>query len=86
MLNKFQGRIYGESFREVNRRRRSRRGIRENFHRLSGPGRIGMTMVASLCKCHSGQTPFIYHTDQIDQIDLTVICPLYSCSVAAKMY
>jgi hypothetical protein len=29
-------RIIGESFREVNRRRRSRRGIRENFHRLSG--------------------------------------------------
>ncbi len=49
MLNKLQDRINGESFREVNRRRRSRRGIRENFHRLSGTVWIGMTMVASLC-------------------------------------
>ncbi len=55
MLNELQGRINGESFREVNRRRRSRRGIRENFHRLSAPGWIGMTMVASLSKCHRGQ-------------------------------
>ncbi len=38
MLNKLQDWINGESFRELNRRRRSRRGIRENFHRLSGPG------------------------------------------------
>ncbi len=36
MLNELQGRKNGESFREVNRRRPSRRGIRENFHRLSG--------------------------------------------------
>ena len=28
------GLIIGECFREVNRRRRSRRGIRKNFHRL----------------------------------------------------
>ncbi len=57
MLNKLQGWINGESFREINRRRRSRRGIRENFHRLSGPGWIGMTMVASLSKCHSYLSP-----------------------------
>ncbi|MCP4980984.1 MAG: hypothetical protein GY935_10875 [Gammaproteobacteria bacterium] len=54
MLNKLRGRINAESFREVNRRRRSRRGIRENFQRLSGPGWIAMTMVASLSKRHSG--------------------------------
>ncbi len=60
MLNKLQGRISGESFREVNRRRRSRRGIRENFHRLSGPGWIGMTMVASLSKCPFGSDPNIH--------------------------
>ncbi len=53
MLNKLRGRINGESFREVNRRQRSRRGIRENFHRLSDPGWIGTTMVASLGRCHS---------------------------------
>ncbi len=55
MLNKLRGRINGESFREVNRRRHSRRGIRENFRRLSGPGWIGMTMVVSLSKCHWGR-------------------------------
>ncbi len=58
MLNKLQGRKNGESFREVNRRRRSRRDIRENFHRFSAPGWIGMTMVASLSNCHSGQAPY----------------------------
>ncbi len=57
MLNKLQGRINGESFREVNRRRRSRRGIRENLHRLSGPGWTGKTMVANLSKRHSGLIP-----------------------------
>jgi len=35
MPDKSYGWIIGESFREVNRRRRCRRGIRENFHRLS---------------------------------------------------
>ncbi len=58
MLNRFQDLINGESFREVNRRRRSRRGIRENLHRLSAPGWIGMTMVASLSKYHSGLIPY----------------------------
>jgi len=42
MPGKSYGRIIGESFREVNRRRRSRRGIRENFHRLSGHCWLGV--------------------------------------------
>ena len=33
------GRLIGESLREVNRRRRSRRGIRVNFHRLADRSR-----------------------------------------------
>jgi hypothetical protein len=71
---KAQGRITGESFHEVNRRRRSRRGIRENFHRLSGrlPGNnwIGVTIVVSLSKRHSFQVSLgvdgVIHFDQAE--------------------
>ncbi len=53
MLNKLLGRINGESFRECLGGYAACGLLRENFHRLSGPGWIGMTMVASLSKCHS---------------------------------
>ena len=76
MPNKSQGRIIGESFREVNRRRRSRRGIRENFHRLSGHCWLGVTIVASLSKCHLGQTtlfakPFNLRSESTENRALT---------------
>ena len=63
MPGKYYGRIIGESFREVNRRRRSRRGIRENFHRLSGHCWFGITIVASLSNCHWGQYTYVTMVD-----------------------
>ncbi len=55
MLNKLQGRINGESFRECLGGYAACGLLRENFHRLSDPVWNGMTMVASLSKCHPPQ-------------------------------